>query len=171
MLPAVFLVALAPLALQGDEPQRAPGQKDAAGLEKRIAEIDRQIALLQKELQALRTAKSLPAAPADDETRRLLRAQREIEELIHELMEKKKKDLPPAFNVFSLKHAKAGEVAKALQELFPEKDGRTVRIAAVPSLNAVLVRGSQTESEIVEAIISKLEALGEASAKERTGRN
>jgi Bacterial type II/III secretion system short domain len=70
------------------------------------------------------------------------------------------------FNVFALKHAKAAAVAKALHDLFPEKDGLTLRIASEPTLNTVVIRGSREESDVVEAIITRLEAV----AQEQNGK-
>lgn len=62
-------------------------------------------------------------------------------------------------HVLVLKHSKSDGVAKALRELFPEKDGLTLRIASEPDMNALLLRGSPEEVDKIYAVIDKLEKI------------
>lgn len=116
--------------------QQEKTQSDTASLERRLADLQAEIAKLRKEVQGLRTERNTPPVSLQPGGRTQV-------------------------NVFTLKHAKAAAVAKALHDLFPEKDGLTLRIASEPSLNTVLVRGSREELDVVEAIISRLEAVGQ----------
>lgn len=58
---------------------------------------------------------------------------------------------------FPLKDAKAAAVAKVLQDLFPEKDGFTLRITSDPGSNTLFIRGNPEEMKKVEAIIRKMD--------------
>lgn len=59
--------------------------------------------------------------------------------------------------VFTLKYAKAGDVAKTLQDLLQGDDTPGLRIAADPGSNSVLVRGQPEQFEEVMAILDRLE--------------
>ena len=102
---------------------------DFAALETRITQLENQLAKLTKELQDRQTDRKAPAVAVDK-----IRIQ-----------------------FFVLKYAEASGLAKALQNLFPEKDGLTLRITSEPNLNVVLVRGSHEELELVVPIISELD--------------
>ena len=115
-----------------DSKKKAPPEN--ANLERRIAELEDAIQKLSKELQVLRAQTTAPAV-----------------------------SLSPLGKttvcVYTLKRCKAADAAKALQELFPAKDGLTIRIACHLESNTVLARGNREELMVIEAILSKLEDI------------
>jgi hypothetical protein len=118
------------------QPQKKP-QPDLAGLERRLADLDDRLAKLTKEVQDLRAA--LQAAPA-----------------------KPRPGDKTTVNMFTLKHTRAPNIARLLHELFPEKDGTTLRFGTEPTSNTLVVRGSPAELDMVEALVSKLEDIAQA---------
>jgi Skp family chaperone for outer membrane proteins len=129
---------------RGQEPPadlKKKAQTEASSADRRIADLEALIGKLTKEVQSLRAELKAPAA---------------------NLRPRARMDV----NVFTLKHANAKRVAQALRDLFPQRDGLTIRVACEPSLSILLVRGSQTELEVVEALINRLED----AAQERKGK-
>jgi hypothetical protein len=127
--PGLLFLGAAAGGPAGDPQKKVP--QDNPALERRVAELEDQIGKLRKEIQSLRANPKVPQVG-------LGLARTEV-------------------SVFVLKHTRAAGVAKALTELFPEKDGLTLRITSEPVSNMVLVRGSREELDVVEAVISKLE--------------
>jgi Bacterial type II/III secretion system short domain len=121
--------------------EKAP---DTAGLERRVADLEAQVAKLVKEVQGLRGELKAPAARPEGNA--------EIQ-------------------VFTLKNAKATEMAKTLQDLLQEKDGPAPRIVGDPSSNSVLIRASREQIEVIAAVITRLEEATQANgAKQGNGR-
>lgn len=138
------LILLAGLLLVGPAWAQAPpadrppkAPPDAAPLERRLAALEDQVAKLLKEVEILRKDLKSPQADATSE-----------------------------FKIFALKHAKASEMAKTLQELLQKKDEQTLRIVADPASNSVVVRGNREQLDVVEAIIARLDEL----SRERGGK-
>jgi RNA polymerase sigma factor (sigma-70 family) len=59
--------------------------------------------------------------------------------------------------VLRLRHTKAVEMAKTLQELLQSRDADALRIAADPGSNSVVARGRRDQLELVEVLITRLE--------------
>jgi hypothetical protein len=141
---ALLFGLLVPGSTRAQEPpagrQEKP-QPDTASLERRLADLQAEIVKLRKEVQSLRTERNTPPVSLQPGGKTVV-------------------------DVFTLKHAKAAAVAKALHDLFPEKDGLTLRIASEPNSNTLVVRGSREELDMIEAIITKLEAV----AQEQSGK-
>lgn len=125
-------------------------QAEIASVEKLIANLQSEIDQLKKELQIARPDRNKPAVgfqPVGFQAG----------------------GNPPGgkttVKIFTVKYAKAPTIAKALHDLFPEKDGVTLRIACEPNLNILMVRGNAEELDLAEAITSKLESVAQEKSK------
>jgi hypothetical protein len=130
-LVAVVFGLLVSRAGAQEPPPAKPSQKtqpaDTAALERRVATLEAQLAGLKKEIERLRGELKTPAVAKGE------------------------------LKIFTLKHAKAGEITRVLQELLREKDGQSPRIVGDPGSNTVLVRGSREQLEMIEAVITRLD--------------
>lgn len=76
---------------------------------------------------------------------------------------KSTRKLAPAANievkVFTLRYAKAPEVSRSLKDLFPEKDGWSLRITANEGTNSLLVRGTEKDLKAANKVIELLEKM------------
>jgi hypothetical protein len=135
MTPQRFSWLLTLLLAVPPGPARAQAPSTAA-VERHLKELELQIDRLTKEVQILRAELKAPAAIP------VLGGKTDI-------------------SVYELKYAKAGVVAKAMQDLFPEKDRLTLRIASDAGLNVLLARGNRAELEVLEACIVRLEELAQ----------
>jgi RNA polymerase sigma factor (sigma-70 family) len=125
---------------QGTDPQPKDkkNQTDNAPLERRLAALEDQIARLLKEVQSLRrelkagattSGRVVPKLPTRGELR-----------------------------VFTLRFARAAEVAKVLQELFVGPKGRDTDLRIVSSgTNTLIVYGTQMQLDQIEALLVRLE--------------
>lgn len=82
------------------------------------------------------------------------------------------KAAPPAagkaeVNILQLKNAVAPDMVKLLQQLFPDKDGRSLRLVADPRTNSVIAMGPRDQLDVIEAILQKLD---ESSKDREEGR-
>jgi type II secretory pathway component GspD/PulD (secretin) len=135
--------------LQARQPQLNPGgtEKGNRALEKRMAALEDQIVKLLKEVQSLRQdLKLTPSQPPQD-------------------LKLTPSQPPPRLpergelRIFHLKDARASDMVKLLQEIFPDgKVGATpLRIAADWSTNSLVVSGSPAQLEEIEAMLSRLD--------------
>ncbi len=140
-----LLLLLGATAL-GQETTPRPPKAVAEGparfiLSRRLELVEKQLAVLTKEVAELRKRPRFLAPPA-----------------------------PPApvkteVRIFPLRNAEAAEVAKTLKELFQGHESRGVRIALHPSTNSLVVRGGAVDLDTVEAIIIKLDDLSAGGKK------
>lgn len=119
----------------GGQQKRALTQAD---VENRLAELEEHVAALLKEVRALREQSKALAAkgPKGDEV-----------------------------NIFALKHADAGSMAKMLKQLLQGPDSRSLSIAVDDRTNSLVVRGGREQLEVIEAIIARLEEKSAKSGK------
>jgi hypothetical protein len=120
----------------GPAPKRRP---DAAGVDRRLADMEAQLGKLLKEVQTLRN--DLKAAPA--------RAEKRME-----------------LNIFKLKNAHAEEMVRVLRELLTD-GADNVRIIADVRTNSVLIRGPQEFMETAQAVLSRLDEEGERKVEKK----
>jgi type II secretory pathway component GspD/PulD (secretin) len=121
-------VALIPTLARADDGSKA-GKPDPAALERRVADLEKQLTKLLADLQALRS----------------------------ELKQMAKADAPEEFQIFALKNADAVKLAKVLDEIFNSKAGKALRIVADEQTNSILVRGPADQMETVKAVIARLD--------------
>jgi type II secretory pathway component GspD/PulD (secretin) len=165
-----FLVLSAAWAQQ----PRAGRQKkepapDTAALKARIAELETQIAKMNSELRHVLAVVKDPAvspqvAALDAQIANLTKELQSVRAVAKASAPSPQLAGKNPVAVFPLKYAKATSIAKALQDLLQGMDGVTLRIATEPSLNTLLVLGSPEELAVVEAVITRLEAVAQNQA-------
>ncbi len=60
--------------------------------------------------------------------------------------------------IFTLLNGKAQELAGAIRELFPSDPANPLYVASDPITNSIIVRGTEGDLEVVEAILLKIES-------------
>jgi hypothetical protein len=143
---ALFLCLLFGQTGLGQEGRReAPRERskpaDLTGVQRRLADVQKQLMLLIKEVEALRQeAKALADAPA---------ARLQVD-------------------IYTLRNADASEVAKTLQALFrTEEEEKKISIALYRSNNSLIVRACRNDLDTIEAIIARLDDSPKGGKKAR----
>jgi type II secretory pathway component GspD/PulD (secretin) len=120
--------------VRGEQPKPA----DWASVQRRLADIQKQLLLLSKEIEALRQEAKTPApAPA---------AKLQV-------------------RIYPLRNADASEIAKALETLFHGDHGKKISVAVYQRSNSLIVRAAGDDLDTVEATISRLDALAKDGKK------
>jgi hypothetical protein len=66
-------------------------------------------------------------------------------------------ELNLAVTVLSLKHADGAQLVRTLQEILEGKDNPHLRLSVDPRTNSILVRGSELQVELIEALVVRLD--------------
>jgi hypothetical protein len=128
LLPCLLCVRPSPASEQPDKTKQPPAQKpNVASIERGLAEMEAKLLQMTKDVQALRGE---------------LKAMAPVREK------------PPSFHIFTLKHANAVQLANTLADFL---DGKIYRIVSDPRTNSLLVQCDLEHSEVMEAIISRLD--------------
>ncbi len=144
IVPIVMVAMLTGAMAQEPKPKASPADKPAADVDRRLAEMEDRVAALLKEVQGLR-----------QEVKALNQAKQSGKDV----------------KVFALKHADATDTANLLLQLLG-RDGQ-LKIAPEPRTNQLIVSGGADVTQLIEAILVRVDVAGDAKggiAPNRTGR-
>jgi RNA polymerase sigma factor (sigma-70 family) len=138
------------------DPKRQP--EAAQSIERRLAELEKQMARLLDEVKALRTELKGKDAPVGSKG---------VSSVGEKFTAPVGKDAPVEkddrmFRVFRLKYARAESTLKILFELFASK-AKGIRMVADPRTNSIFVSADDRSTEELQAVLSKIDVPEETT--------
>jgi type II secretory pathway component GspD/PulD (secretin) len=151
------------------------GAVDLPALVRRVAELEKQVETLNKEVESLRTAainKEVDALRKDGKTRTASSSSSAASPTASSSgsAAAPAPEVKTQMQIYILRDAEATEVAKTLAELFRGEESKKLRIAPNKSTNSIVVRGRAEDLEEIQAIVTRLELAATDVKKAREAR-